>query len=65
MPIMKLWFRLVYNCLQERESELDRLAEKLKPAVKPWRSGHPGYELDVEDFIRRGRERNAAKHGQV
>ena len=50
--------------LQEREAEYDRIAEKLRPAMEEFRSGHPGVEFDVEDIVKRGMERLAAKRTQ-
>ena len=50
--------------LQEREAEYDRIAEKLRPAVEQFRSGHPGVEFDVDDIVKRGMERLAAKNAR-
>jgi Arc/MetJ-type ribon-helix-helix transcriptional regulator len=50
--------------LQEREAEYDRIAEKLRPAVEEFRSGHPGVEFDVDDIVKRGMERLAAKNAR-
>jgi len=47
--------------LQEREAELDRIANKLRPAVEEYLSGHPGVPFDAEDIIKRGKERLAAE----
>ncbi len=47
--------------LQAREAELDRIAEKLRPAVEEYLSGHPGVPFDAEDIIKRGKERLAAE----
>ena len=50
--------------LQEREAEYDRIAEKLRPAAEQFRSGHPGVEFDVDDIVKRGMERLAAKNAR-
>ena len=47
--------------LQEREAELDRLADKLRPAVEEFLSGHPGVPFDAEEIIKRGKERLASE----
>jgi antitoxin ParD1/3/4 len=36
--------------LQEREAELDRIADKLRPAVEEFLSGHLGVPFDLEDI---------------
>ena len=41
--------------LQERETEYDRIAEKLRPAMEEYRSGHPGVTVTADDIIKRGR----------
>ncbi|HEY7493848.1 MAG TPA: type II toxin-antitoxin system ParD family antitoxin [Candidatus Tectomicrobia bacterium] len=46
--------------LQEREQELDRIAEKLRPASERFKRGEPGIPFDAEDIIRRGMERHTA-----
>lgn len=43
--------------LKEREQELDRIAEKLRPAVKRMKMGQPGIEVDIEDIIEQGIKR--------
>jgi antitoxin ParD1/3/4 len=43
--------------LQEREAELDRIADKLRPAVEEFLGGHPGVPFDAEEIIKRGKER--------
>jgi putative addiction module CopG family antidote len=50
--------------LQEREAEYDRIAEKLRPAVEDFRRGDPGVEFDVDDIVKRGMERLAAKNAR-
>jgi antitoxin ParD1/3/4 len=47
--------------LQEREAELDRIADKLRPAVEEFLSGHPGAPFDAEEIIERGKERLASE----
>lgn len=49
--------------LQEREVELDRIADKLRPAVEEYLSGHPGVPFDAEDIIKRGKERSLPSGG--
>lgn len=51
--------------LQEREAELDRIAEKLRPAVERFKRGEPGIPFDAEEIIRRGKERLAAEQGHA
>jgi putative addiction module CopG family antidote len=50
--------------LQEREAEYDRIAEKLRPAMEEYRSGHPGITVTADDIIKRGRERLTQQHGR-
>jgi putative addiction module CopG family antidote len=47
--------------LQEREAELDRIAEKLRPAAERFKRGEPGIPFDADEIIRRGTERLAAE----
>ena len=47
--------------LQEREAELDRIAEKLRPAAERFKRGDPGIPFDADEIIRRGQERLAAE----
>ena len=47
--------------LQEHEAELDRIAEKLRPAAERFKRGEPGVPFDAEEIIRRGKERLAAE----
>ncbi len=47
--------------LQEQEAELDRIAEKLRPAAERFKRGEPGVPFDAEEIIRRGKERLAAE----
>jgi len=47
--------------LQEQEAELDRIAEKLRPAAERFKRGEPGIPFDAEEIIRRGKERLAAE----
>ena len=47
--------------LQEREQELDRIAEKLRPAAERFKRGEPGLPCDAEDIVRRGMERLHAR----
>ena len=47
--------------LQEREAELDRIANKLRPAVEEFLSGHPGIPFDAEEVIKRSKERLASE----
>ena len=47
--------------LQEREQELDRIAEKLRPAAERFTQGESGIPFDAEDIIRRGMERHSAR----
>ena len=51
--------------LRDREQELDHIAEKLRPAIEEVRSGHPGVEFDVDDIVKRGMERLAAKNTKL
>ena len=44
--------------LQERERQLEELREELRPALEELDRGE-GKPLDIEDIIRRGRERLA------
>jgi putative addiction module CopG family antidote len=46
--------------LQAHEAELDRIADKLRPAVEEFLSGHPGVTFDAEEIIKRGKERLAS-----
>ena len=45
--------------LQEREAELDRIAEKLRPAAERFNGGDPGVPFDEEEITRRGTARLA------
>lgn len=47
--------------LQEREAELDRIAEKLRPAAERFKRGELGIPFDADEIIRRGKERLAAE----
>jgi antitoxin ParD1/3/4 len=47
--------------LQEQEAEIDRIAEKLRPAAERFKRGEPGIPFDAEEIIRRGKERLAAE----
>jgi putative addiction module CopG family antidote len=51
--------------LQEREADLDRIAEKLRPAAERFKRGEPGVPFDAEEIIRRGKERLAAEQGRA
>lgn len=51
--------------LQEREAELDRIADKLRPAAEQFTRGEPGIPFDAEDIIRRGKERLSAEPGRA
>jgi putative addiction module CopG family antidote len=46
--------------LQECEAELDRMADKLRPAVEEFLSGHAGVPFDAEEIIKQGKERLAS-----
>lgn len=47
--------------LQECEAELDHIADKLRPAVEEFLSGHPSVPFDAEEIIKRGKERLASE----
>ena len=51
--------------LRDREQELEHLAKKLRPTIEEVRSGHPGVEFDVDDIVKRGMERLAAKNTKL
>ena len=51
--------------LCDREQELEHIAKKLRPTIAEVRSGHPGVEFDVDDIVKRGMERLAAKHTKL
>jgi Arc/MetJ-type ribon-helix-helix transcriptional regulator len=46
--------------LQERDRHLEELRAELRPALEELDQGK-GKPLDIEDIIRRGQERHAAK----
>ncbi|MDH3598737.1 MAG: type II toxin-antitoxin system ParD family antitoxin [Candidatus Tectomicrobia bacterium] len=43
--------------LQEREQELDRIAEQLRPAIQDYLDGDRGVELDPDAIKAQGRKR--------
>ena len=47
--------------LRERETELDRIAEKLRSAVEWFKRGEPGIPFGANEIIRRGKEHLAAE----
>lgn len=47
--------------LQEREAELDRIAEKLRPAAERFKRAELGLPFDAAEIIRRGQERLTAE----
>ena len=46
--------------LQEREAELDQVAEELRPAVTDYLKGNHGTEIKLDVLKARGRQRLAA-----
>jgi putative addiction module CopG family antidote len=51
--------------LQDRDQEAQRIADELRPAYERFKRGDPGLSLDADETIRRGKERNAAKHRRM
>ena len=45
--------------LKDRESELDEIAEELRPGIESMQRGEPGLILDFEDIKQEGRKRLA------
>ncbi len=43
--------------LQDREAELDEIADALRPTVEDYRNGERGTELDIEEIKKAGRQR--------
>jgi putative addiction module CopG family antidote len=43
--------------LKNRESELDEIAEKLRPGTESMQRGEPGRIVDFEDIKQKGRKR--------
>ena len=49
--------------LQEREQELDRIADALRPAIQDYRHGDRGAEVDIEAVKAAGRKQLAQSSG--
>jgi putative addiction module CopG family antidote len=50
--------------LQEREEELDRIADALRPAMQDYLRGDRGVAVDIEDIKAAGRKRVAPSSGR-
>ena len=48
--------------LQEREREIECIAEKLRPAAERFKRGEPGIPFDAEEFIRQARKRHTEEN---
>jgi len=61
-PSYEVMVKAGLKLLQERDREAKRIADELRPAYERFKRGDPSLSLDADETIRRGKERNAAKH---